>query len=251
MSLVELDLTDHIATVRLCDPRRRNALSGAMVRELSATFDAIEGASGVRVVVLTAEVPAFCAGADLSGLVEAGRSPLEAEVGLGAIYEGFLRVARCPIPTIAAVNGAAVGAGMNLALACDLRIASPEARFDPRFVQIGLHPGGGHTWLLQRLVGSQAAAAAVIFGEVLDAEAALRCGLVWEIVDTDQLESRARELAARAARADRELLTAVKSTMADVRSIDDLDRAVERELTPQVWSLTRPGVAEKLGKRRR
>ena len=250
MSLVELDLSDHIASVRLCDPRRRNALSGAMVSELCATFDAIESASGVRAVVLSAEVPAFCAGADLSGLVDAGRSALEAEIGLGAIYEGFLRVARCPLPTIAAVNGAAVGAGMNLALACDVRLAGPDARFDPRFVQIGLHPGGGHTWLLQRLVGSQAAAAAVLFGEVLDAEAALRCGLVWDIVDAEHLEARARDMAAQAARADRELLTAVKATMTEVRSIDDLDTAVARELTPQVWSLTRPGVAEKLSKRR-
>ena len=248
MSLVELDLTDHIATVRLCDPRRRNALSGAMVQELCATFDAFEAASGVRAVVLTAEPPAFCAGADLSGLVDAGRSAIEAEVGLGAIYEGFLRVARCPLPTIAVVNGAAVGAGMNLALACDVRLAGLDARFDPRFVQIGLHPGGGHTWLVQRLMGSQTAAATVLFGEVLDANAALRCGLVWEVVDAEHLEARARSMAARAATADRELLTTVKATMADMRSIDDLDGAVARELTPQVWSLTRPGVAEKLRK---
>lgn len=251
MSLVELDLTDHIATVRLCDPRRRNALSAAMVQELCATFDAFEAASGVRAVVITAEVPAFCAGADLSGLVEAGRSQLEAEIGLAAIYEGFLRVARCPLPTIAAVNGAAVGAGMNLALACDVRLAGPDARFDPRFVQIGLHPGGGHTWLLQRLVGCQAASAMVLFGEVLDAEAALRCGLVWDIVEADHLEDRARAMAAMAARADRDLLTKVKASMAGVRSLDALDDAVALELVPQVWSLTRPGVADKLrGKRR-
>ena len=81
-----------------------------------------------------------------------------------SIYEGFLRVLRSPLPTIAAVNGPAVGAGMNLALACDVRLAGASARFDTRFVKIGLHPGGGHVWMLERAVGPQAAAAMVLFG---------------------------------------------------------------------------------------
>ena len=84
------------------------------------------------------------------------------------IYEGFLRIARSPLPTLAAVNGAAVGAGMNLALGCDVRMAAARARFDTRFLQIGLHPGGGHTWMQRRIVGPQAAMAAVVFGQVLD-----------------------------------------------------------------------------------
>src|SRR4029453_11341326 len=84
------------------------------------------------------------------------------------IYEGFLRVGRSPLPTIAAVNGAAVGAGVNLALACDVILAGESARFDTRFIDLGLHPGGGHTWMLQRRIGSQAAAALVLFGRVLD-----------------------------------------------------------------------------------
>ncbi len=247
MALVELDLTDHIATVTLNDPDHRNALSAAMVDELCATFDAFEAASGIRAVVLTAEPPAFCAGADLSGLREAGDSTDAARQVLGDIYEGFLRVARCPLPTIAAIDGAAVGAGMNLALACDLRIAGPKARFDPRFVQLGLHPGGGHTWLLQRLVGQQTATAAVLFGETFDATTAFRAGLVYEVVESDQLAARARELAARAAAAPRELLMKVKATMADVRGLDVLDDAVARELEPQVWSITQPGVAAKIG----
>ena len=247
MSLVELDLTDHIATVTLNDPGRRNALSTAMVAELCATFDAFEAASGIRAVVITAEPPAFCAGADLSGLRAAGDSSDAAQRVLAEIYEGFLRVARCPLPTIAAIDGAAVGAGMNLALACDVRIAGPNARFDPRFVQLGLHPGGGHTWLLQRLVGPQTATAAVVFGETFNATAALRAGLVYEVAESADLATRARELASRAAASDRELLMKVKATMADVRSLDVLDDAVARELGPQVWSITQPGVAAKIG----
>src|ERR671920_1584162 len=96
--------------------------------------------------------PAFCAGADLGNLAEATGD------GLGRIYEGFLRIARSPLPTLAAVNGAAVGAGMNLALVCDVRLAARRAPFDTRFIDLGLHPGGGHTWMLRNAVGPQVAA---------------------------------------------------------------------------------------------
>src|SRR5205823_197881 len=111
----------------------------------------------------------------------------DAQPGLRSVYEGFLRVARSPLPTVAAVNGAAVGAGMNLALCCDVRIAGRSARFDTRFLKLGLHPGGGHTWMLQRAIGPQGAAAMVLFGDVLNGEAAEKCGLVWRCVDDDAL----------------------------------------------------------------
>lgn len=239
MSLVELDLSGHVAVVQLNDPARRNALTADMVAELNATFDALQAASGVRAVMITAAGPAFCAGADRHLLADAATSLERAEEVLGSIYEGFLRVARFPLPTIAAVDGPAVGAGMNLALACDVRLAGPDAVFDPRFLQLGLHPGGGHTWLLQRLVSSQSATAALLFGQTLDAATALRCGLVFEVVGSDALEARARELAGHAAGADRELLERVKATMADTRRIDSLDEAVARELVDQLWSITR------------
>lgn len=239
MSLVELDLSGHVAVVELNDPDRRNALSSDMVTELIATFDALQAAKGVHAVVLTGAGSAFCAGADRGLLARAGGSPDAAEETLGAIYEGFLRVARCPLPTVAAVNGPAVGAGMNLALACDVRLAGPGALFDPRFVQLGLHPGGGHTWLLQRIVSSQTAAATVLFGRTLDAQAALACGLVFEVTSADELTARAREFAGSAAEADRELLQRVKATLADTRNLATLDDAVAREFGDQIWSITR------------
>lgn len=247
MSLVELDLSGHVALVQLNDPARRNALTREMVAELIATFDGIQAAKGVRSVVLCAKGPAFCAGADRALLADA-TAPDDARAVLGSIYEGFLRVARCEVPTIAAVDGPAVGAGMNLALACDLRLGGPRAVFDPRFVQLGLHPGGGHTWLLQHLVSSQSAAAAVLFGQALDAQAAWRSGLIFEIVASEQLEHRARELAGRAAEGDRELLTRVKATMADTRTSGSLDDAVNREFDDQIWSITRSGAADRLGR---
>ena len=115
---------------------------------------------------------------------------------LGTIYEGFLRIARSPLPTLAAVNGAAVGAGMNLALGCDVRIAARRAKFDTRFLQIGLHPGGGHTWMLRRIAGPQTAMAAVVFGQVLDGAEAERVGLAYRCVDDDELLSIAHAIAA-------------------------------------------------------
>lgn len=247
MSLVELEVSDHLAVVCLNDPDRRNALTSDMVAELCATFDAIEHAAGVRSVVVTAIGPAFCAGADRSLLVDATESPEMAEAALRAIYAGFLRVAQCPLPTVAAVNGPAVGAGMNLALACDVRVCSPEAVFDPRFVQIGLHPGGGHTWMLQRIVSQQTAALLVLFGEALNAQQAHEHGLVVEVVDNeDDLVGRARELAARVATADRELAIRIKATLNDVRSLPTVEAALERELVDQIWSITQAGAQNKI-----
>src|SRR6185369_15651977 len=131
-------------------------------------------------LVVTGAAPAFCAGANLGNLGSA-EGP-----GLRTIYEGFLRIARTPLPTLAAVNGAAVGAGMNMALGCDVRVAARRARFDTRFLQLGIHPGGGHTWMLRRIVGPQAAFAGVVFGEVMDGTEAERIGLVHRCVEDDQ-----------------------------------------------------------------
>jgi len=135
---------------------------------------------------------------------------------------------------------------MNMALGCDVRLAGRRAKFDSRFLQIGIHPGGGHTWMLRRAVGPQAAFASVMFGEVFDGAEAERIGLVFRCYDDDKLLSAAQEMAARAAAGPRELLIEMKRTlqeMADVRAHPD---AVDRELTPQVWSTRQPWFAERL-----
>ena len=158
-----------------------------MVTEIVAAMDAFEADDAVGAVVVTGTPPAFCAGANLGNLADADGA------SLGNVYEGFLRIARSPLPTLAAVNGAAVGAGMNLALGCDVRLAARRARFDTRFLQIGLHPGGGHTWMFRRIAGPQAAMAAVVFGEVLDGAEAERVGLVYRCVDDDALLDAAQD----------------------------------------------------------
>ena len=240
MPLVLTDVADGVATLTLNNPDERNTLTGPMVEEIVAAMDAIEADESVGALVVTGAPPAFCAGANLGNLGSADGS------SLGNVYEGFLRIARSPLPTIAAVNGAAVGAGMNLALGCDVRLAARRARFDTRFLQLGLHPGGGHTWMFRRLVGPQATMAAVVFGEVLDGPEAERVGLVYRCVDDDALLAEAHAMAARAASAPRELAIVTKATIRDMADVADHPAAVARELEPQLWSTRQPWFAERL-----
>jgi enoyl-CoA hydratase len=245
---IDIDVQDRVATVTLNAPKRRNSLTLDMVSEMQAAFDEIEKRDDVGAVVVTGAPPAFCAGATLSHLsTPAGQSDNGGRrEGLRAIYEGFLRVVRCPLPTLAAINGAAVGAGVNLALVCDVRLAARSARFDTRFLQLGLHPGGGHTWMLQRIAGQETAAAAVLFGEVLDGEAAERCRLVWRAVDDDALLTEARAMAARAAAAPPALSRRVKQTLGLMATVNDHEAAVDVELDAQLWSMEQPEFAERL-----
>jgi enoyl-CoA hydratase len=240
MSLVLLSITEGVATLTLNNPDERNTLTAPMVAEILAAMDTIEGDPSVGAIVVTGTAPAFCAGANLGNLATASGS------SLGTIYEGFLRIARSPLPTIAAVNGAAVGAGMNLALGCDVRIAARRAKFDTRFLQIGIHPGGGHTWMLRRITGPQTAFATVMFGEVLDGAEAERVGLVWKCVDDDQLLIEAQKMAARAASVPRPLLESVKKTIQEMADVVTHPEAVERELVPQLWSTKQPWFAERI-----
>lgn len=240
MSLVLVEVADGVATLTLNNPAERNTLTAPMVDEIVAAMDAIEADPAVGAVVVTGAAPAFCAGANLGNLAESSKD------SLGNIYEGFLRIARSPLPTLAAVNGAAVGAGMNLALGCDVRLAARRAKFDTRFLQIGIHPGGGHTWMLRRIVGPQATFAGVVFGEVMDGAEAERVGLVHRCVDDDQLAAVAHEMAARAASAPRELVIEVKKTIIDMADVRTHPEAVDRELTPQVWSTRQPWFAERI-----
>jgi enoyl-CoA hydratase len=240
MSLVLLDKSDGVATITLNNPGERNTLTAPMVAEIIAAMDDIEADEKIGAVVVTGAAPAFCAGANLGNLAEATGDSLK------NIYEGFLRIAYSPLPTLAAVNGAAVGAGMNLALGCDVRVAARRAKFDTRFLQIGIHPGGGHTWMLRRIAGPQAAMASVIFGEILDGTEAERIGLAWKCVEDDQLLTYAHEMAARAASRPRELLKVTKRTIQDMAHVSEHPAAVERELDPQVWSTRQPWFAEML-----
>ncbi len=240
MSVVQTRIADRVATVTLDDPGRRNAISLEMAADLVVAFGELEAAADVGAVVVTGAPPAFSAGAVLEDLEDADRPRLQ------RIYEGFLAVARCPWPTVAAVNGAAVGAGLNLALACDVRVAGRSARFDSRFLDLGLHPGGGHTWMLRRLLGPQGAAAVVLMGEALDGEEAARRGLAWRCVDDAELLAEATRLAARAASGPPGMMRRLKATLREMEGVADHAEAVTRELEPQAWSISEPAFGERL-----
>src|SRR5205085_11740456 len=231
MKHVKVDHRDAVAVVTLVDEARRNAMTAAMVEEIVATFDDLEGDGTTAAVVVTGQPPAFCSGADVSSLGALAQSADDRERrSVTSIYEGFLRVLRSPLPTVAAVNGAAVGAGVNLALACDVRLAGESARFDTRFVMIGLHPGGGHTWMLERAVGPQAAAAMVVFGERVDGPRAAEIGLAWACHPDVELVERAVAFAARAAAVPKELTAATLGTLREAPWQPDFDAAVATEI---------------------
>ncbi|HUI49537.1 MAG TPA: enoyl-CoA hydratase-related protein [Acidimicrobiia bacterium] len=238
MQHVRVESHEGVAVVTLVDVERRNAMTAPMVGEIVAAFDSLEADGSTAAVVVTGEPPAFCSGADVSSLGDLARAGSDRERrSVTSIYEGFLRVLRSPLPTIAAVNGAAVGAGMNLALACDVRLAGMSAFFDTRFVKIGLHPGGGHTWMLERAVGPQAAATMVLFGVVVDGSRAAEIGLAWSCHPDEELLDAARELAARATRAPTGLLDVVKATLRQTPWQPDFEAAIATEVTQQAWSL--------------
>jgi enoyl-CoA hydratase len=239
MAEIVLEKSDRVAVITVVDPERRNALTLELSDQLKAAVEACEQDSGVNAVIVTGAPPAFCAGADLTALGEAR------EEGLKKIYAGFLAVANCALPTIAAVNGAAVGAGLNLALACDVRLAGPKAKFDARFLQLGIHPGGGMTWMLQRLVGPQTATAMTLFGQTLNADDAVRTGLAY-VRTEDDVVTAAKELAKAAADAPRDLVLTIKRTMRTTAVLDDHAEAVTTELAPQVGSIGTPEFAAKL-----
>ena len=241
--LVLVDVADRVATITVNDPDRRNAVTAEISAALRAAIDAVEANTDVHAVVVTGAGKAFCAGADLTALGEA------AEEGLRVIYDGFLALADCILPTIAAVNGAAVGAGLNLALAADVRIAGPAALFDPRFQKLGIHPGGGATWMLQRGVGPQVARAALLFGKRFDAQEALRYGLAFDIAD-DPVAA-AQELATGPAAAPRDVVIATKASMRATANPGFLDSeqhaiAVDVEIAPQARSIESPEFQRRL-----
>ncbi|WP_459710627.1 enoyl-CoA hydratase [Actinophytocola sp. KF-1] len=185
MSLVLLEEpAPGVRLLRLDDPGKRNAISPALQEALVSAVDTVAADADARALVVTGNGTAFCAGADLDATFGPPGLPVHAvRDRLRATYESFLRVRRLPIPTIAAVQGAAVGAGANLALCCDLRVAGPRARFGFTFTRLGLHPGGGCTHFLVRALGPQRAMAVLLDGATLDAPTAAAAGLVLEVVD--------------------------------------------------------------------
>ncbi|MCX7645102.1 MAG: enoyl-CoA hydratase-related protein [Rhodobacteraceae bacterium] len=213
---ISYTLDDGLAVLRLERPEVMNALNALMRAEIT---DAVRAAGGeARVLVLTGQGRAFCSGQDLGDGGNAAQIDLERT--LREEYEPMLRAIRdCPVPTIAAVNGAAAGAGANLALAADVVIASEAAVFAQAFTRIGLIPDAGGTYWLPRQVGFARAMGAALFAERITARQAADWGMIWEAVPEAEFEAhwraRARQLAEGPTVAYRNLRTALRQSLAN------------------------------------
>ncbi|MPZ79571.1 MAG: enoyl-CoA hydratase/isomerase family protein [Actinophytocola sp.] len=239
---IDVEVTDGIATITIDSPKTRNALNPESSRRLVQVCDQVDADPAVGAVIVRGGGGTFCSGAEREVLARAGEDPADPErfAELGSIYDAFVRVGNMSVPTIAAVQGAAVGAGVNLLLATDLRIVAHDTRIIAGFTRIGLHPGGGHFTLLGRVVSREAAAAIGLFGAEVSGTRAAELGLAWESVDAADVDARARELAAAAAR-DPELSRRVLGSMR--RELDppgvSWPVALELERGSQMWSLRR------------
>jgi 2-(1,2-epoxy-1,2-dihydrophenyl)acetyl-CoA isomerase len=195
--LIETTQSGSVATITLNRPEKLNAFAGTMREELLAALRQCASDDAVRVVVITGAGRAFCAGGDvqfMSGL-QAGSDTVAFRRLLDAGRDIVLEIASMPKPVLASVNGVAAGAGCNLALACDFRIASDAAKFSQSFVRIGLQPDWGGTWFLPRLTGKSIAMELMLTGRMVEAAEALALGLVDRLVPAASLEDETTTLA--------------------------------------------------------
>lgn len=189
---LKVTLDGHVATVTIDRPPN-NHVSVELMSDLADALESLDNSNNCRAVVLASAGKAFCAGADLvapDGIAGKGMG------GINALYDQAVRLFSVETPIIAAVQGAAVGAGLGLALVADFRVAAPEARFAANFVKLGFHPGFGLTHTLPRLIGQQRANLMFLTGRRVKAEEALGWGLVDEVVPLDGLLAAAQALAA-------------------------------------------------------
>lgn len=211
-----LQVRDGIATIMLNRREKLNAFAGDMRERMVAALDRVAADRTVRVLVITGAGAGFCSGGDVRHMVdlktrEAGFDSLAPMLEAGRAI--VTRIAALEIPVIAAVNGVAAGAGMNLALACDIRLASSDARFGETFVRIGLHPDWGGTFHLPRIAGVAAALDLCWTGELVGADEALRLGIVQRVHPAKEFARRWREYAARLAAAPASSVRAAKRTL--------------------------------------
>lgn len=221
-----------VRTFTLNRPAALNSFTGEMHEALASALDAAAADTAVRCVVITGAGRGFCAGQDLSDpavSVEPGSAPKD----LGAVIDRHWRplvqrLRSMPVPTVAAVNGVAAGAGANLALNCDLVVAARSASFIQAFAKIGLVPDTGGTWLLPHLVGRARALGLALLGDKLPAEEAARIGLIWQCVDDAALAETVAALAARLAAMPTRALVATRAAI-DAATGSSMDEALALE----------------------
>lgn len=193
---IRIEREEHIVRLTFARPEKANSMTPSMGREIRRAAEEIGSYEGARVLIVTGEGNCFSAGGDF-GILEGnvGKSPGETEPMMIEYYKNYLSLHRLPLPTIASVNGAAIGAGCCFAMACDVRVASSEATFGMTFTKLGLHPGMGGTYFLPRLVGPSKAKELCFTGRIISAEEALDIGLVDKVTSVGELEGETLKLA--------------------------------------------------------
>jgi enoyl-CoA hydratase len=202
--LVLLERSGDVALLTLNDPERRNAMTQAMGEAFAGRIAELAGDSSLRALILSGQGGSFSAGGDLGmirgradqGSAQPGRARRAIRETMRSFYKLFLSVRDLPCPSIAALNGHAMGAGLCVALACDVRVAADDAKLGLNFTRLGLHPGMGATWTLPRLVGTARAAELLFSSRILSGAEAVAIGLVNQAVPRAEVLPRARELAA-------------------------------------------------------
>jgi 2-(1,2-epoxy-1,2-dihydrophenyl)acetyl-CoA isomerase len=215
------EFEDHVATITLDRPEKKNAMSFVMFNELRDVFVRAAGDDDVRCVVVTGAGGAFCSGADLSDPANMSASTFDFKERMRLIDSIVRAFIDCPKPTIAKVTGVAAGAGCNLALGCDLIVATPEASFAELFVKRGLVVDFGGTWALTRLLPLNKAKEIALLGDTLSAEEADRLGLLNRLCDASEVDTVVKDLASRLAALPPRIVTLIK---------ENLNRASERSL---------------------
>jgi 2-(1,2-epoxy-1,2-dihydrophenyl)acetyl-CoA isomerase len=216
-----------------------------MRREIVAALDELEAAPGVRVVIVTGTGGHFCAGGDLRSMRDATLTAAAGRARVRGLNRMVERLVEFPRPTIAMVDGDAVGAGANLALACDLVVASDRARFGELFWKVGLVPDGGGTWLLPRAVGLARAKELMFTADLIDAAEAARIGLVNRVVPAADLHAATRALAERIAAGPPAVLAMIKH-LVNRAAASDLAAALDLEAFAQGQALAGPDHQEGL-----
>ena len=245
MRSIETRIEAGIATVTLNRPDKLNAFSGTMRQDLLAALQSVESDAACRVVVITGAGRAFCAGGDVEFMAGLQKQR-DAETFRGLLEAGaaiVLQLSRMTKPVIASINGVAAGAGCNLALACDYRIASEQAKLGETFVRIGLHPDWGGTWLLPRLVGRSRAMELMMTGRMVDAAEAEAMGMVDRVVPAADLPDETARLAAAIASAPPIAIAGIKRAL-DRCERNDLGEQLALESEHQLRAFLSEDAAE-------
>jgi len=238
---VSLKVDGTVAVITLDDAPTRNALTGESAGAFLDAINSVQNNPDVAALVLRGENGAFCSGAARPLLAAARENPTDPAVlaALNKVYQCFVAAGTVDVPVIAAMRGPAVGAGVNLALAADVRIVSETTKLLSGFLKIGLHPGGGHFMLLDKIAGPQTSVAMTLLGEEVVGPQLVDLGLAWEALPDDEVDDRAMELARRCT--DPELVRAAMQTFRAQNASRQLPwhSALKAEQAVQMWSMGR------------